>query len=216
MSITYCVLCLAATLVLLSLTYYTNYHMKNNHNNTQIQQARPPSTTSMAAAQQQRQQAAQVKWSGKARAELRGCKAEQVWPLWADFGGLHKWFPNLCTSRLLAEGEAGKLESIRFCVGKVLEDEGHEEAKWAKERLVEIDDEKRLMRYELMENNVGLKGYAAEIRVADTDGGCAVEWSFEAEAVVGWCEEGLQSYVQSSLEAIVNKMGEELCICCVE
>ncbi|CAM8916535.1 unnamed protein product [Rhodiola kirilowii] len=157
------------------------------------------------------QQAPQAKWSGKATsAELKGLKADQIWPLWADFSNLHNWFPKLDMCRLV-EGEPGRVGSVRLCVGKAAAAE-EEEAMWVKERLVEMDEEKRLMRYEVMENNVGLKGYVAAITVLEVEGGggCRVEWSFEAEAVEGWEEEALKGYIESSLESIVKTMEEAL------
>ncbi|KAL9680625.1 hypothetical protein QQ045_018509 [Rhodiola kirilowii] len=170
--------------------------MSETHKSAPIQEEAAGSAVAvtMGATKQEK-----AKWKGKATAELKSCKAEQVWPLWADFCGIHKWFPNLAASYLV-EGESGsEVGSVRYCVGN--------EAMWAKERLVEIDHEKRLMRYEVIENNVGLKGYVAAIRVwDDVEGWCMVEWRFEAEVVEGWGEEGLQEYVQSSLESIVKKM----------
>uniref|UniRef100_A0A7N0T5N7 Lachrymatory-factor synthase n=1 Tax=Kalanchoe fedtschenkoi TaxID=63787 RepID=A0A7N0T5N7_KALFE len=168
------------------------------------QQQADPAAAATAATQHQ-----QVRWEGKGTAELSSNKAEQVWLLWADFCGVHKWFPNLAASYLV-EGEPNEVGSLRYCVGK------GEEPMWGKERLLEMDHERRVMRYEVVENNVGLKGYVATIRVSDAEGegggGCKVEWSFVAEAVEGWGEEGLQRYIQSSLDSIVKKMEESLMI----
>ncbi|CAN6541021.1 unnamed protein product [Malus baccata var. baccata] len=48
----------------------------------------------------------QLKWEGEASAELKGPKAEQVWPLLEDFFGLHKWFPTLTTCLLALASKA--------------------------------------------------------------------------------------------------------------
>uniref|UniRef100_A0A7N0V869 Lachrymatory factor synthase n=1 Tax=Kalanchoe fedtschenkoi TaxID=63787 RepID=A0A7N0V869_KALFE len=148
---------------------------------------------------------AQLKWEGRATAELPYSPG-QVWPLWADFCGFHRWFPLLAASYPV-EGSAGGCEvgSVRCCVGR------GEEPMWGRERLLEMDHERRVMRYEVVENNVGLRGYVATVRVREVGGGgCEVEWSFEAEAAEGWGEEGLREYVKSSLEAVVKKMEEAL------
>ncbi|KAL6221868.1 hypothetical protein ACLB2K_005260 [Fragaria x ananassa] len=58
----------------------------------------------------------QPKWEGEACAELRGRKAEQVWPLLEDFFGLHKWLPALLTC-LPVQGVSGQPGCVRYCAG---------------------------------------------------------------------------------------------------
>lgn len=149
------------------------------------------------------------KYEGKAAAEVKRCKAAQMWPLWADFCNIHEWFPNLASCTLVEGVVGNEVGSVRYCVGEEVDGR---ETMWAKERLMEMEHEKRLMRYEVLENSVGLKGYVAEIRVYDKEeeggGGCMVEWWFKADTVDGWEEEVFHGYVQSSLEFIVKKMEE--------
>lgn len=42
-----------------------------------------------------------AKWESKTCAELKGSKAQEVWPPLADFCNMDKWFPNLHATKLI-------------------------------------------------------------------------------------------------------------------
>lgn len=64
----------------------------------------------------------------------------------------------------------------------------------------------------LLENSVGLGAYEATIKVVPRvdDDGISIEWSFVADPVVGWGRDGLLEYVDCSLKAMAQRMGEAL------
>ncbi|CAJ2636697.1 unnamed protein product [Trifolium pratense] len=147
------------------------------------------------------------KWKGKAKTELLGCKAEQVWPLLEDFFGLDKWFPTLSTCIPL-EGISGKPGCVRFCGGfKTLVDEhGKQTLNWATEKLLSIDPIQRVFSYSIIDGNVGLHNYVSTIKVLEKDDGCLIEWLYEVEPVEGWKLEDLDLLIGSGL----HEMGKRI------
>lgn len=152
-------------------------------------------------------------WEGKATAELKGLRAEQVWPLLEDFCNLHKVLPSIDTCYQL-EGVTGEPGVIRHCavttasLSNSLEEDS---IKWANEKLLSINSIERSLSYEVLDNNVGFKSYVATIKVLPINGGdgeqgCQIEWSFIADPIEGWRSEDLVSYIDSSLQSMARKI----------
>ncbi|XP_034890761.1 lachrymatory-factor synthase [Populus alba] len=162
---------------------------------------------------------AQGKWEGKATVELKGPTADQVWPFLEDFCNLQKWLPGVDTCYQV-EGELGQPGLVRYCSsGTASSDGSHEGNKviWAKEKLIMINPSERCLSYEILENNAGFKSYVATMKalpINDGDGdgdgdgqhGCKIEWSFIADPVEGWPLEDFNSYINSSLQFMGQKM----------
>ncbi|XP_043716960.1 lachrymatory-factor synthase-like [Telopea speciosissima] len=169
-------------------------------------------------------QSEQLKWEGKLSAELKGATADQVWPLLEDFFNIHKWFPGIDTCKAL-EGVSGQPGCIRYCVKSTAttsvpawpesEEKMMDSTVWAKERLVAIDPVERWLRYEVAENNIGMKSYMATIKVLQlskpANEGCQIEWSFVSDPVEGLTFEGFLSYLESILQGMAQRMEEALC-----
>ena len=156
----------------------------------------------------------EAKWEGKASAELKGPRAEQVWPLLEDFCNLHKVLPSIDTCYQLEVPKEYGL--IRYCAASTSSSSslGEESIKWAKEKLLSIDPIKRSLSYEVLDNNVGIKSYVAVIKVlpinGDEEQGCQIEWSFVADPIEGWRSEDFFSYIDNSLQCMAKKIDETL------
>lgn len=162
------------------------------------------------------QNLSQQKWKAKFSTRLGKARADQIWPLFQDFFGVHKWFPGLPTSHGIhgANGEPG---CIRYCSGfQLIREETNNESSlsnlsWSKERLVAIDHAHMTFTYEMVDCNIGFKSYVSTIKVVPGDeggGGCTVEWCISLDPVVGWKLEDLVVKYEVGLELMVKKMEE--------
>ncbi|PWA56553.1 polyketide cyclase/dehydrase and lipid transport superfamily protein [Artemisia annua] len=150
------------------------------------------------------------KWKGKATTQLKNTPPQQIWPLFQDFCSLHKWLPTIDTCHHV-EGQHGQPGLVRYCASTVPSSNGETIIKWCHEKLVSIDPIQRCLSYEIVENNLGFTYYVVEIKVNEVDdGGCMIEWSFEADPIQGWRLEDLCGYIESSLKAMGEKMEMEL------
>lgn len=137
-----------------------------------------------------------AKWEGKASAKLLRPTASEVWPLVADFFGLHKFLPSID-----ACFQADTL--VRHCAA---------DKHWCRERLTAIDPAEKRLSYEVVDSNMGFKRYEATMKVVDGgDGaGCEIEWSFVADPVDGMSCEDLAKYVAVGLQGMARNMEREL------
>lgn len=148
-----------------------------------------------------------TKWEGKATAKVTGFNPDEVWPLLTDFCNLHKWLPGINVCRCV-DGDPSLPGCVRYCARTSATGEVED---WAKEKLTAIDPAGRALSYVLLENSVGLGAYEATIKVVpDVGDGCCIEWSFVADPVGSWGRDGLLEYVDSSLKAMAQRMGEAL------
>ncbi|KAJ1409813.1 START-like domain superfamily [Sesbania bispinosa] len=149
------------------------------------------------------------KWEGKSIVELRSTAAEDVWPVLEDFCNLHKWIPiDTCYQ---VEGIQGQPGLIRYCASSIKGADDSAETttiKWAKEKLLTIDPVQRCLSYEVVDNNIGFKSYVATLRVVPSSNGdgCKIEWGFVSDPVEGWTFQDMNSYIQSSLQFMANKI----------
>jgi hypothetical protein len=152
-------------------------------------------------------QQTQEKWKGKAKTELLGCKAEQVWPLLEDFFGLDKWFPTL-SHCIPLEGISGKPGCVRFCCGfkTPIDEHGKQTLNWTKQKLLSIDPIQRVFTYSIIDGNVGFHSYVSTVKVLEKDDGCVIEWLYEVEPVKGWKLEYLDLFIGSGLD----EMGQRI------
>ncbi|XP_048133949.1 lachrymatory-factor synthase-like [Rhodamnia argentea] len=159
----------------------------------------------------------QPRWEGKAIAELKGPTPDQVWPFLADFCNLHKLLPSIDTCRQV-EGVPGQPGLVRYCASTAAsgDDSDPSKIKWANERLLVMDPSNKCFSYEVLDNNVGFKNYAATVRVmpnSDGDGkmgGCMIEWSFVSDPVEGWELQDLSSYVDFCLQSMAKKIASAI------
>lgn len=151
------------------------------------------------------------KWEGKASVELKGPKAEQVWPLLEDFFSLNKWFPTLTTC-LPLEGVSGQPGCVRYCAGfkTPARDINDETLNWTKQKLLSIDPNEMTFSYSIIESNVGFNSYISTIKVLPREGGCNVEWQYEVEPVEGWTSEMVYSFISSGLQVMAKRMEDAL------
>lgn len=151
----------------------------------------------------------QLKWEGKARADLAGVKAEEVWPFLADFCSLNKWFPTLSTC-IKVEGIEGQPGCVRYCAGFKTHiehaDENH--VNWTKQKLLTIDPDNMTFSYSIIDGNVGFHSYVSKVRVLQQVDGCCIEWDYEVEPVEGWKPEDLDEFIGKGLKAMAKRMEE--------
>ncbi|KAG8375613.1 hypothetical protein BUALT_Bualt10G0118600 [Buddleja alternifolia] len=153
------------------------------------------------------------KWEAKVATMVHKAKADQIWPLFEDFFGLHKWFPGLTTCRGI-HGSNGEPGCIRYCSGFGIKqesctNESNSKMSWSKERLVVIDRAQMTFTYEMVDCNIGYKSYVSTVKIVLGDekrGGCAVEWWISLDPVVGWKLEDLVKKYEVGLELMVKKM----------
>ncbi|OMO96208.1 Polyketide cyclase/dehydrase [Corchorus capsularis] len=166
------------------------------------------------------QESSKAKWEGKATEELQGSKAEQIWPLVADFCNIDKFFPNMDICDRV-EGSPGQPGLVRYCVSQ---------DKWANEKLLTIDPTNLCMSYAVLENNLGFNNYVATLKVlplptlqgdekneydgrpcADAAAGCKIEWSFVVDPFDdGWKFEDLLSFIDYCLQFMAKKMEDAI------
>ncbi|XP_020592580.1 lachrymatory-factor synthase-like [Phalaenopsis equestris] len=134
------------------------------------------------------------KWAKTMAACFPAATVEEAWAIAGDFCGVHKWLPLDTCYKL--EGEENKPGCVRFC---------SEGRNWAKERLVSFDPVDRCYSYVVTESNMGFGDYLATIKVVPAgEQGCKIEWSFEADPVEGWTEDGFVSFMQTAFETLGN------------
>ncbi|KAK0572495.1 hypothetical protein LWI29_032340 [Acer saccharum] len=165
----------------------------------------------------------QPKWEGKTSVEIASLKPEQAWPCIEDFCNIHKWFPSI-DACYQVEGEPGKPGLIRYCATttQTFSSDGtgdHDDqkstttttTKWAKEKLLMIDPIQRCLSYEVIDSNIGFKSYVATSKVLPIINGCGckIEWSFVADPVEGWSQEGLASVIDHCVQFMAKKMEQE-------
>ncbi|KAL4560285.1 hypothetical protein LXL04_032435 [Taraxacum kok-saghyz] len=163
-----------------------------------------------------------LKWEGKATAELRSSTADQIWPLVEDFCSLEKWFPTVdaCQQVKGVYGEPGLTRYVTATVPSPPPLDNADQTpetvvKWCYESLLSIDPVQRRLSYQIRENNLGVGFYVAEWKVLEIkdggdDGGCRIEWRFTADPVEGQTLEGFCGYIQSSLNGIAERMEKAL------
>ncbi|KAK2661282.1 hypothetical protein Ddye_007815 [Dipteronia dyeriana] len=160
----------------------------------------------------------QPKWEGKTSVEIASVKPEQAWPCIEDLCNLHKWFPSMDVCYQV-EGEPGKPGLILYCASttQTFSSDGTDDqesttttttTEWAKEKLLMIDPIQRCLSYEVIDSNIGFKSYVATSKVLPiiNGGGCKIEWSFVADPVEGWSQEGLASYIDYCVQFMAKKM----------
>ncbi|CAL0307097.1 unnamed protein product [Lupinus luteus] len=149
------------------------------------------------------------RWEGKVSAKLKSTTAEQAWPLVKDFFNLHKRFPTLATCYGI-HGTNGEPGCIRYCAGSSIPSNGS--VSWSKEKLVAVDDADRILKYEIVDCNIGFNSYESTIRVLEDDGlhGCVMEWSFAVDPVEGLVLEDLVHKYRLGLQRMAEKIEDEI------
>lgn len=164
------------------------------------------------------QNLSQQKWQAKISTTLNRAEADQIWPFFQDFFGLHKWFSGLPNCQGI-HGVNGELGCVRYCSGFGLKspeantDSGPNNVSWSKERLVAIDHAQKTFTYEIVDSNIGLKSYVSTIKVvpaAAAAGGCAVEWRISLEAVEGCRLEDFVVKYEVALKLMVKRMEDAI------
>jgi hypothetical protein len=158
-------------------------------------------------------------WRGSVRAVASGPTPDAAWALLRDFFSLDRWVSTVRTCRRVDEVE-GLPGCVRYCEGPVnmaaaAEREGEAAAVpvpvgWSKERLLETDDAGRWHSYEVVESNKGFGRYRATLRVEHDPAGCAVAWSFEADPVQGWTQEGFVAFLAKLARGVARRLEEEI------
>lgn len=156
-------------------------------------------------------------WEGRVSAKVLDTKAQNVWSLLVqDFCSIHKWLPSV-DECYKVEGVHGQPGLIRYCgTTRTSSSNGSNEpiTLWCHEKLLEIDEIQRWLSYEIMENNMGFKMYRSTFKVMPLEGGdekgCEIKWLFVAEPVDGWKFEDLVCYLESSVQAMGQRLENAL------
>lgn len=132
------------------------------------------------------------KWQAKVSVTLTKSKPGQIWLLFTDFFNFNKWLQTLTTCHGV-HGINGELGCIRFCSGSSIRSNGVEPTVgWSREKLVAVDPVERVMRYEIVESNIGFESYVSTVRILPRDEeGCVIEWGFTVDPVGGWSVDDL-------------------------
>ncbi|CAN1161853.1 Lachrymatory-factor synthase [Linum perenne] len=148
------------------------------------------------------------KWTGKVQAAVKKATADQIWILFTDFFNIHKWFPNLPSSYGI-HGTNGEPGCIRYCSGFSLP--SSQLVSWSKERLTAVDHFRRFLSYEIVDCNVGFKGYESTVQIVPGEGeGCLIEWGFRVDPVEGWTVDDLVKRYETVLIAAARKMEDDV------
>ncbi|EYU20416.1 hypothetical protein ABFS82_01G018700 [Erythranthe guttata] len=162
-----------------------------------------------------------LKWEAEVSTTLQKATADQIWPLFQDFFGLHKWFPGLATCYGI-HGSNGEPGCMRYCSGSGglkregnintntnNNDDGDSNLSWSKERLVAISGAKMTFTYEIVDCNIGFESYVSTVTVVPGGGGgggCTVRWRISLDPVVGWNLEDLVGRYELGLQRMLKKM----------
>ncbi|CAI0441396.1 unnamed protein product [Linum tenue] len=149
------------------------------------------------------------KWQGKVTARVTKATADQIWRLFADFFHIHKWFPNVPSSRGV-HGANGHPGCVRYCSGFSIPAAGEAAVSWSKERLTAVDHARRFLSYEIVDCNIGFEGYESTVEIVPDGKGCAIEWGFTVDPVESWTLDCLVRKYESALEAAARRMEEEI------
>ncbi|CAJ1951681.1 unnamed protein product [Sphenostylis stenocarpa] len=152
------------------------------------------------------QEGSQEKWKSKATAEVKGVKAEEIWPLLQDFFGLDKWFPT--PTVIPVEGISGQPGCVRFCAGfkTPVDDDANKSVNWTKQKLLTIDPTNWTFTYSIVDGNVGFHSYFATWKLIPNADGCEIQWHYEVEPVQGWTLEYLDSFTDAGLKVMAKRI----------
>lgn len=125
------------------------------------------------------------------------CPAETIWTLIGDFGGMHRWHPQV---RRLELSWEGRIRTLYF------EDGGH-----AVERLEARNDHARRYAYELVDGPYPVQDCHSLLQVSPgTAGhGCVVDWSVSFEPLgAGGLHAGkdLEAFYRAGLDALEERV----------
>lgn len=74
-----------------------------------------------------------------------------------------------------------------------------------------VDEEKMSLSYEIVDSNIGFKGYASTVRISpDHDNGCVIEWVFTVDPIQGLRFEELVKKYEVGLQRMAKKMEDYL------
>ncbi|KAF3675758.1 putative monoglyceride lipase-like [Capsicum annuum] len=161
------------------------------------------------------------KWEAKVSTRLEKASADQIFCLFKDFFGLHKWFPSLSTSYGI-HGENGEVGCIRYCTGFSLRPPESDRTStgeapvsvWSKERLMGINPIERILSYEIVDSNIGFNSYFSTVRIVpdEVDGlnGCVIEWCITVDPVEGMRLEDLINKYDAGLQGMAKNMEDAL------
>ncbi|MBB6248759.1 SRPBCC family protein [Rhodanobacter sp. A1T4] len=121
--------------------------------------------------------------------------ADLVWAMIGDFGGLHRWHPQVSRVDLSWEG---RIRTVHYVDGSR-----------AVERLEARSDAMRRYVYVVVDSKVPVNNCRATLHVRDSEGGSAVMWSCEFEPLgdgeAGACKT-LQAHYHEGLLALVSAL----------
>lgn len=73
-----------------------------------------------------------------------------------------------------------------------------------------VDPVERLMRYEIVESNIGFQSYVSTVKISPRGEGCVIEWGFTVDPVGGCSLDDLVKKYEKALEVIAKNMEEAL------
>ncbi|CAI9773123.1 unnamed protein product [Fraxinus pennsylvanica] len=154
--------------------------------------------------------AEQKKWEGTVSTILENVNADQIWPFWKDFFSVHKWFPGNTTCEGI-HGNNGEAGCIRYCGDLPVPAVDGAASSWTKERLIAIDHNEKSFSYEILDCNIGVKSYVANVKIypvvaGENGGGCRTEWRFTVDPVEGWSLEDTVRNYEVWLKIMVKNM----------
>jgi mxaD protein len=121
--------------------------------------------------------------------------ADLVWAMIGDFGGLHRWHPQVRRVDLSWEG---RIRTVHYADGTR-----------AVERLEARSDAMRRYVYVVVDGKVPVNNCRATLHVTDSDGGSTVMWSCEFEPLgdgeASACK-ALHAYYHEGLVALVSAL----------
>ncbi|KAG0590230.1 hypothetical protein M758_1G081300 [Ceratodon purpureus] len=130
-------------------------------------------------------------WSGGVHVTL-DCARDQAWEIFADFGGLCKWNPAITVCDMV-EGKGNEPGSVRYCRGTLPDS-------WVYERLLVLDKENYLCRYQMEDNRFrfrdGVQGYVSQIQFRDLEKGkTLVNWTYTVHPVATQTREQFTTFM---------------------
>ncbi|KAG8067446.1 hypothetical protein GUJ93_ZPchr0005g16368 [Zizania palustris] len=152
----------------------------------------------------------ELEWAGRVTAAVPGATADEAWALLSDFVAFHRWHPRVAKCRRVS-GSSRAPGCVRYCEGVPRGGGGGVAADWAHETLLEHDAARRVLRYEMNDNNMGFGTFFATFSVvAVAAGGCELRWEFECEPVAGTAKDALAARLQDGLDGMARRVQEAL------
>ncbi|GAA0138961.1 hypothetical protein LIER_00605 [Lithospermum erythrorhizon] len=155
--------------------------------------------------------ARQQQWRGTVLSEvIKGRTAAVVWPLFEDFCNQYEILPvdvSFCVVPIRDPLTRYLATQVRSAPGASSIDST---VTWEKHELLELNSNKRFLRYKMIENNQGITTYLPTISVLEHKDGSQIKWDFIIDPVKGLTIDDVRNNLKGILAGALVKIEVKL------